>query len=161
MVSTATTTPVAPRTFGLPEPALDPSPPPEATKRFVCPKCGTRLVRGYDEPKCPSCGFADYSYTTEMSPREGRSILGTATRYILRYAGDFPDLADTLAHIKLVRVRNRVVYEVDCPFDGCGNIMEQSSLSGKRPEVREQRYKCDDGHRVSLVPVKRNMLGWK
>lgn len=114
---------------------------------------------GYDEPECLSCGWADYSHTDTRVNPNGTSIISTATRYVLRYCGDFPRLTETLAHARVVRVRNRVVYAVNCPF--CDNVMEQSSLSGKRPEAREQRYKCIDGHRVSLVPAKRGMLGWR
>jgi hypothetical protein len=114
---------------------------------------------GYDEPQCLGCGFSDYTYT-KPAPANGHShIISTATRYVLRYVGDFPRLTEALTHVKLVRVRNRVVYAVRCPF--CDRGMGQSSLSGKRPELREQRYKCMDGHRVSLVPGRNGMLGWR
>ena len=115
------------------------------------------MAMGYDEPECPVCGNADYSYT-DMRKRS-KSLMSAATRYVLRYAGDFPALGQTLAHVKLVRVRNRVVFAVRCPF--CERIMDQSSLSGKRPDLGEQRYKCEDGHRVSLVPLRNGMLGWR
>ena len=128
-------------------------------KKDVCPRCETRLMMGYDEPQCLHCGFADYEYAPKTPPRNGTNILSAATRYILRYVGDFPSLSESLAHVKLIRVRNRVVYVVACPF--CNKAMDQSSLSGKRPEVREQRYKCMDGHRLSLVPGKNGMLGWR
>ena len=124
-----------------------------------CPRCDTRLLMGYDEPQCLNCGFADYERTLASTPRDRTNILSAATRYILRYVGDFPSLTESLAHVKLIRVRNRVVYAVNCPF--CEKAMDQSSLSGKRPEVREQRYRCMDGHRVSLVPGKNGMLGWR
>jgi hypothetical protein len=124
-----------------------------------CPRCETRLMMGYDEPQCLNCGFANYDYTQESTPRNQINILSTATRYILRYVGDFPSLSESLAHVKLIRIRNRVIYAVACPF--CDKSMDQSSLSGKRPEVREQRYRCMDGHRVSLVPGKNGMLGWR
>ena len=130
----------------------------ERTQPLVdCQRCGARLTMGYDEPECLVCGFSDYSYTSVTT--RGQSLIGSATRYVLRYVGDFPTLTQTLAHVKLKRVRNRVVYDVNCPF--CDKTMDQSSLSGKRPEVREQRYKCSDGHRVSLVPRKKGMLGWR
>ena len=129
------------------------------TRRLYCPRCETRLVSGYDEPQCLSCGYADYSHTSELDSNRKRSIVSTATRFILRYVGDFPTLTERLAHVRLVRVRNRVVFDVNCPF--CDNAMDQSSLSGKRPEVREQRYRCDQGHRVSLVPGKAGMMGWR
>jgi lysyl-tRNA synthetase class I len=69
-------------------------------------------------------------------------------------------LANTLIYVRLIRVRNRVVYAVNCPF--CEKAMDQSSLSGTRHEPRELRYKCMDGHRVSLVPTRNGAsMGWK
>ena len=125
-----------------------------------CHRCGTRLMMGYDEPECLSCGWVDYSQTTATSASsDGASIISTATKYVLRYCGDFTNLAETLVYARVVRIRNRVAYTVNCPF--CNQIMEQSSLSGKRPDVREQRYKCSSEHRVSLVPTKQGMLGWR
>ena len=38
--------------------------------------------------------------------------------------------------------------------------MEESSLSGKRSEPQEQRFKCDDGHRVSILPGRNGMPVW-
>ena len=124
-----------------------------------CPRCNTCLMISYEESLCPCCGYVNHAHTKTSNRQENASLISTATRYVLRYVGDFPTLAETLAHVKLVRVRNRVVYAVRCPF--CEKSMDQSSLSGKRPEVREQRYKCMDGHRVSLVPCKNGMLGWR
>ena len=123
----------------------------------ACERCGTRLVAGYDEPGCPACGWSDYSKTSVKA--RSMSVFGSATRYILRYVGDFPKLAHTLVHVRLVRSGNRAVFAVACPF--CRNRMEESSLSGRRPDLREQRYKCDDGHRISLVPVKGGLFGWR
>ena len=137
-------------------PAADPLPAPSGRRQ--CPRCDKRMTMGYDEPQCLNCGYADYTYT-RMTPRNGNNLFSTATRYVLRYTGDFPTLSERLAHVKLIRVRNRVLYAVECPF--CDKAMDQSSLSGKRPEVREQRYKCMDGHRVSLVPGKNGMMGWR
>ena len=136
-------------------PAVGASP----TRPLLCRRCDTRLMKGYDEPQCPNCGYVDYSHTLKRTPSRDASIISTATRYVLRYVGDFPSLSDTLTHVKLIRVRNRVVYAVNCPF--CERAMDQSSLSGKRPDAREQRYKCMDGHRVSLVPKTNGALGWK
>ena len=125
----------------------------------LCRRCDTRLIRGYDEPQCPSCGYVDYSHAPEDAPDRAKCLISSATLHVLRYVGDFPSLSETLTHVKLIRVRNRVMYAVNCPF--CERAMDQSSLSGKRPDVREQRYKCMDGHRVSLVPSKNGALGWK
>ena len=128
-----------------------------------CDRCGTRLVMGYDEPECMSCGWVDYSHTNAntnaSASTNGASIISAATKYVLRYRGDFANLGETLVHARVVRIRNRVAYAVNCPF--CDQVMEQSSLSGKRPDAREQRYKCSHGHRVSLVPTTRGMLGWR
>ena len=128
-------------------------------RQFVCPRCNSLLRMNYDEPQCLQCGFVDYSYTPPIDTSKPKSILSAGTRYILRYVGDFPSLNETLTYVQLRRVRNRVVFGVTCPF--CNGQMDQSSLSGKRREVREARYKCPDGHRVSLTPAKNGGLGWK
>ncbi len=128
--------------------------------RMICPRCQAKLRINYDEPECLQCGYVDYSYVPAPSNKQTKkSIISTGTQHILRYVGEFPSLTETLTHVQLQRLRNRVVYGVDCPF--CGNSMDQSSLSGKRREVREERYKCSQGHRVSLTPGKDGSLGWK
>ena len=116
------------------------------------------MFMGHDEMECVTCGHADYSYTRE--PTSGpKNLLSTATEYVLRYVGDFPALAETLTHVKVVRIRNRAGFDVECPF--CSRSMEEASLSGKRPEARERRFKCTDGHRVSLIPGKTGVEGWR
>jgi hypothetical protein len=130
----------------------------EATApRSACPRCSARVFTGYYEPECLKCGWVDYEFQAPETKQQ--SILGSATRYILRYVGEFAALSETLAHVKVVRLRNRAVYGVVCPF--CTKPMAQTSLSGKRREVREQRYECGLGHRVSLTPAKSGSLGWK
>ena len=115
---------------------------------------------GYDEPQCLTCGYADYTHSRDIVPRWARtSIVSAATRYVVRYVGDAMNLADQLTHVRLVRHNNRAIFDVTCPF--CEGSMEESSLSGKRPEAREQRFKCGFGHRVSLIPRKNGMLGWR
>ena len=132
---------------------------PTVTKHQTqCPRCETRMIMGYDEPQCLNCGYADYSYT-RITARDPNNLFSAATRDVLRYAGEFTSLNGKLAHVKLIRIRNRLLHAVKCPF--CDKTMEQSSLSGKRPEVREQRYKCMNGHRVSLIPGKNGMMGWR
>ncbi len=159
MVITAPTR-FAPSIEVIPQPVPRREPTPPVDPRRECPRCYTKLVKDYDEPLCMKCGFQDYEHVAPPNGR-GKSILSTATRYVLRYVGDSRTLNETLAHVKVERLRNRVIYKVNCPFSECQKTMEQSSLSGKRPVVQEQRYKCDDGHRVSLVPGKHGMLGWK
>ncbi len=127
--------------------------------RTVCPRCNALLRINYDEPECLQCGYADYTYNPSTLNRSRKSLLAAGTRYVLRYVGEFPSLIDTIAHVKLQRLRNRIVYGVCCPF--CSRPMMQSSLSGKRKEVREERYKCAEGHRVSLTPSRGGNLGWK
>ena len=46
--------------------------------------------------------------------------------FVLRYAGDYPPLSDTLIHVSPLRVRNRVAYEVECPF--CDKVMGRSEV---------------------------------
>ena len=130
-----------------------------ADGRMTCPRCEARLRIIYYEPECLQCGFADYQYTPAPSPNGKKSLMTTGTESIVRYAGQSPSLAETLTHVKLTRLRNRAVYNVKCPF--CDRPMAQSSLSGKRREVREERYKCTEGHRVSLIPGKDGSLAWK
>jgi len=101
----------------------------------------------------------NYEYTPPHSTNAKKSIVGTGTRYVLRYVGESPSLAETLTHIKLHRVGNRVAHWVNCPF--CSTPMVQSSLSGKRREAQEERYKCRYDHRVSLMPDGDGHLGWK
>ena len=128
-------------------------------RNLTCPRCESNLHINYDEPQCLQCGFVDYTYTPPNAHKRKRSLMSTGTRYVLRYTGGFEKLSDTLTHVQLRRFRNRAIYLVSCPF--CSKEMTQSSLSGKRREVREERYKCDDGHRISLLPSKDGALGWK
>ena len=148
--------PIVPRrvTPGLPGPAIEGKP-----NKVHCPKCSAKLTVNFDESECLSCGFVDYEYFSPRTIQERNSIISTGTRYVLRYIGEFPALAEVLTHVKVYRVRNRAVFGVRCPF--CGSGMSQSSLSGKRREIREERYKCTAGHRVSLCPNPEGVLGWK
>ena len=131
----------------------------EARPLLICPRCDSRLRFNYDEPICLQCGYVNYEYAAPDQIRRQTNLMSAGTRSVLRYVGEFSTLSETLTHVKLVRLRNRVVYGVRCPF--CGQAMAQSSLSGKRREAREERYKCSDGHRVSLTPGRNGALGWK
>ena len=126
----------------------------------MCPRCEASLVSNYYEPQCLQCGYVDYTYT--QPTRIGRkNLMSAATKYVFRYVGDAPKLTETLAHVQLQRLRNRVVFGVTCPLCVEDVEMEQTSLSGKRKEIREERYRCPDGHRVSLIPRKDGSMGWK
>ena len=116
------------------------------------------MIVTYDELGCLLCGFVDYTYTHPVRLRTKTNV-STGTRSILRYVGDFELLTEKLCFVQLRRLRNRAVFYVTCPF--CEIEMVQSSLSGKRREVREERYKCDSGHRVSLLPKQDGSMGWK
>jgi hypothetical protein len=151
--------PIAPRRLrpSLPGPERN-----SKENKTRCPKCTALLRVNFDEAECLSCGFVDYEYSppeTENEHEHKPSLISTGTRYVLRYIGEFPALIEVVTHVKVYRVRNRAVFGVRCPF--CGGTMAQSSLSGKRREMREERYKCSSGHRVSLCPNNKGVLGWK
>ena len=126
--------------------------------RTICPRCDTALRVNYDEPLCLQCGYVDYSYVADVERRERKSPLSQGTRYVLRYVGSYPYLADTLCHVKQIGTKNSFRYAVNCPF--CRKPMHQTSLSGKRRDLRQERYKCAQDHRVSLTPCKDGSLGW-
>ena len=130
------------------------------TQQSLCPRCEAPLVSMYYEPQCLSCGYVDYSYTPPAQIGK-KNLMSAGTRFVFRYMGDAPKLAETLAHVQLRRLRNRIVFGVTCPFCETDVEMEQSSLSGKRKEIREERYRCPEGHRVSLIPRKDGSMGWK
>ncbi len=127
--------------------------------RMECPRCEAPLRITYEEPECLQCGYVDYRYTAPAVGASKKSIMSSATRYIIRYVGTFPALTDLIAHVHVERVRNFVVHGVKCPF--CNQQMIRSSVSGNRKGVREGRYRCDEGHRLSLTPDKGGGLGWK
>ncbi len=124
----------------------------------VCPRCASALIITYDEPECLPCGYVDYKYVPP-TPIGKKSLMSAGTRFVLRYVGDSSRLTETLVNVQLKRLRHRIVYAVSCPF--CKGEMEQSSLSGKRRELREERYKCSVGHRISLIPNRDGRMGWK
>jgi len=129
------------------------------TGSLECPRCQSSLMQSYNEPQCVKCGYVDYGYVPNKNTTRPTNLITTGTRYVIRYTGEHDNLIETLLYVQVVRLRNRAVYEVTCPF--CDSIMEQSSLSGKRREIREERYKCIQGHRVSLLPNPKGSLGWK
>ncbi len=127
-------------------------------QELLCPRCDANMITTYDDPQCIICGYVDYGYTPP-TPIAKTSPLSRATEFRFRYVGDSTSLTETLIYARLQRVRNRVIYDVTCPF--CKASMEQSSLSGKRREQREERYRCHLEHRVSLVPKRDGTMGWK
>ena len=126
--------------------------------RETCPRCRRPLFINYYEPECLQCGYANYKHKPPTKIGN-KSHLSSGRDYIFRYVGDFPKMAERVVHSRIQRFKNRAVQVPSCPF--CGVDMEQSSLSGKRREIREERYRCDDGHRISLIPLRDESMGWK
>jgi len=129
------------------------------TGKLLCPKCSSIIVRSYYEPQCLQCGYVDYSTPLEKIESPGNTVIGSATRYMVRYKGHSENFKEKLAHVKVVREKNRIIFNVNCPF--CETSMEQTSLSGKRKDLREERFKCNQGHRVSLLPSKKSGITWR
>ena len=133
----------------------------EAQSLTNCPRCDTRLLMGYDEPQCPLCGFVDYSYAPISVIPELKGLLSSGTKTVVRYIGDSPGLKEVTTVVRAVREGNRLTHQVNCPFCPDGKLMTQSSLSGKRREVREERFRCEESHRLSLTPKRNGHLAWK
>ena len=129
------------------------------TGKLLCPKCSSIIVRTYYEPQCLQCGYVDYSTPLEKIESPGSTVVGSATRYMVRYKGHSENFKEKLAHVKVVREKNRIIFNVNCPF--CETSMEQTSLSGKRKDLREERFKCNQGHRVSLLQSKKSGITWR
>lgn len=127
--------------------------------RNKCPRCSGFIHWGYEEPGCLQCGYVDYFSPPQRTTSKSTSILNKGTEYILRYKGDSECLAEILTIVKVVRIKNRVTFALNCPF--CGVRMEQASMSGHRKEIKEERFKCPTGHRVSLIPSEEGVVGWK
>jgi hypothetical protein len=120
------------------------------SKRLICPRCESQLRINYDEPQCIQCGYVDYSYSPPQTAGREKALLSSGTRYVLRYVGDSPVLSEQLIYVQSRRVRNHMVFEVDCLF--CQQSMMRTSLSGKLRAKREERYRCNQGHMLSIVP---------
>jgi uncharacterized protein YbaR (Trm112 family) len=139
------------------EPAPDVLPIDQST---VCPRCETRLwLTAYGELECLLCGFVNYHY---MFPTNGKalSVLSTATGLVVRYVGDYPALADIQTEMRSQRVKNRVVYVVDCPW--CHEPMRLVAAAGKRKHRGKIRYECSVRHRINLTPPENGLgMGWE
>ncbi|MDA1188403.1 MAG: hypothetical protein O2854_01800 [Chloroflexi bacterium] len=144
----------------LPAPRIVPDPEPEV-RQTNCPRGHGKLYSQYDEMVCVHCGFRDYFTIKPGDRKNGHNLVSAGTLYVIRYCGDASTLKNTLLKIKAIKIRNRVGFLVKCPFCTEKRIMEQASLSGKRREAREERYRCTDGHRVSLLPARSGTWGWK
>lgn len=161
MVTPATTN-FTPGIPAAPEPSSAPTLNriPIPIRQDLCPRCQGRLYNQYGCYTCAMCGYEDPRHVPSSNGhKSGVNIVSAGTIYVLRYMGESVSLSNKLITLKVVRVRTRVGYLIKCPF--CTGQMEQSSLSGKRRENREERYKCLEGHRVSLLPSRNGAWGWK
>ena len=150
---------IPPEPASEPRTATAPRPIRATGGRSLCPRCTAPLITGFEEPECLGCGYVDYTHVPSARRGRATNLVSAGARFVIRYNGESASLADVLAYVQTVRLRNRAVYEVTCPF--CSATMEQSSLSGKRRDVREERFKCSQGHRVSLTQGANFSLGWR
>ena len=86
------------------------------------------------------------------------STLMRAALQVIRYGGDFPALTETSIYIEVARRSTRAGFDIPCPF--CSQAMEEVSLSGKRREGKERRFKCADDHRVLVRESSNGMYVW-
>lgn len=134
-------------------------------RQTQCPRCNNRLQQDFPdmEPECVACGYVDYTFIPKVSV--GKSILQTATEYFIRYNGTYDYLKDTTVHVKTIRIGNpngsgRLENRPTCPF--CEESMQSLSLSGKRKNKVETRFKCVSDHRISLfMGSTRSEMGWR
>jgi len=154
--TTLTQTVVAPTIVTVPVPAPEPKAP-----KTHCPRGHGQLYSQYDDLVCVHCGFREYLTPKVTERKNGHNLVSAGTLYVIRYCGDAATLQNTLLKIKAIKIRNRVGFLVKCPFCNANRIMEQASLSGKGRKAREERYRCMDGHRVSLLPARAGAWGWK
>jgi hypothetical protein len=126
----------------------------------ICPRCDAALVINYDECQCLYCGYVDYSYEPPQPETAKKSIVNTATLWVVRYKGNSEALNKSVIHVKLERNGYCVAYKVNCPY--CKGRMHKSSRrSSRRMEKREERHKCTNGHIVTLTWSGSGDLAWK
>ena len=136
--------------------------------RQACPRCMGRVLQLYEEPKCQSCGYQDYS---AAALRNGRSItaelLASATAYVLRYAGDWPAMRDRTTLIKVTKPPGRswrIAYRVTCPFCPTPTPMSQRDIGGKtrnRNGNYALAFHCAARHRIVVGLTASGLTGWK
>ena len=127
-------------------------------QRLVCPRCDNGMVVVYDELDCMICGYVDYSWTPP-SARPRRLNRGAEVRFRLPYVGSFKSMQGNVILARLDRTTTKQALDISCPF--CGNCMEQTSLTCSGKGVREERYICDQNHRISLMRDREGGLGWR
>lgn len=132
---------------------------------MICAKCGNARLSFTDrgesrEFACAICGWTAY----EDLPRPVRVF---AVR--VRYAGLYPEMRGRVVDVAY-RKRSgfgatKLLEIPSCPF--CGKDMTQQSMSGKRKNWSERRFRCASQHFISLfgrrggAGAKREALFWK
>ena len=160
-------------------PPLTPLPTPNITPAALparaCPRCSSApLLSNFDETKCVHCGYVEYALTdgheqtaAESNADESIDIASQpfrATTYAVRYAGAFEQQKGKIVFVTAYAEPNQkkrdALLRVQCPFcmdsdsdsdSDSPAMMSPASLSGKRRRMNEQRYRCDLGHRLSLL----------
>ena len=125
----------------------------------ACPRCGSSaLLTNYDETTCVNCGYVEYLAPPDMDiaaddPAAMRGPAFRATTYVARYGGPFSEQKHRLVYVTTYAYPDMKKHDaqlrVKCPWDSLE--MERSSLSGKRKRHNETRFRCPDGHRLSLL----------
>ena len=146
-----------------PSPSSSPAPAPANLPR-ACPRCyWTPLLTNFDEIKCVQCGYVEYLTRVELTAAESNadesidiaSETFRATTYAVRYAGAFEAQKSKVVYVTAYAEPNMkkrdAQLRVKCPFCESGAAMSPASLSGKRRRQNEARFRCEDGHRLSLV----------
>ena len=85
--------------------------------QLLCPKCSSAIVKTYYEPQCLQCGYVDYSTPLEKIESPGSTVVGSATRYMVRYKGHSDNFKDKLAH-----VHRRRKMQINMHHDVCLSI---------------------------------------
>ncbi|MDP6714208.1 MAG: hypothetical protein QF368_06255 [SAR202 cluster bacterium] len=127
-------------------------------QRMVCPRCDSGMVAVYDELDCMICGYVDYSWTPPSSRSRGAGR-GAEVRYRLPYVGDSSSMVGNTIIVTVDRRTTKQPLNVSCPF--CDGGMEQTSLTCSGKGAREERYICNQSHRVSLMRDREGGLGWR
>ena len=81
-----------------------------------------------------------------------------STQHVIQYGGGLRALTETSIYGKVARRGNSAGFDIPCPF--CSQATEEVSLSGKRREGKERRFKCADGHGVLVRESSNGMYVW-
>ena len=110
----------------------------------ACPRCLTRLIQTFEEPKCLACGYRDWSGET-YEDRRRREQRGSAAQrgYKIPYMGGM-----TLRRRLKVRIYvapRSGIYSPACPY--CKERMVNSGDGSKTWSW----FVCGTGHKIRLL----------